>query len=118
MLKIKEIREDKNLSQQEVAKAIETSQTNIARWENGKNEPSYLQLVKLANFFNCSIDYLVGNDETEQITQFEPKAVLSEKEKELLRVYQSLSENGKKTLIGSAHNIERFDSHAMAAKKA
>ncbi|MBR2870407.1 MAG: helix-turn-helix transcriptional regulator [Clostridia bacterium] len=62
-MRIKELREEKNLSQGKLAEIVETSQRNIGRWENGENEPSYSQLIKLADFFNCSIDYLVGRED-------------------------------------------------------
>lgn len=62
-MRIKELREEKQISQKVLAEAVNTSQRNIGRWENGENEPSYVQLIKLADFFNCSIDYLVGRED-------------------------------------------------------
>lgn len=116
--RIKELRLENELSQKKLAELLLLSQSCVTKLEAGLREPTGSTLKSYSKFFNVSIDYLIGNDETEQITQFEPKTVLSEKEKELLRVYRSLSDNGKNTLIGSAHNIERFDPQAIAAKKA
>ena len=118
MLRIQELREEKGLTQNDIAKAIGTSRTNIGRWEKGLNEPSYSFVVSLSNYFNVSIDYLVGKEDAVQGSTYESQTVLSEKEKELIRVYRSLSDNGKNTLLGSAHNIERFDPQVSAAKKA
>lgn len=86
-MRIKELRNELNLSQQELAKAIHTSQRNISRWENGENEPTSSFLIVLANFFQCSIDYLVERSDDfgnvsipsgagERLTQ-EEKAMLS-----------------------------------------
>lgn len=57
--RIKELRLESGLTQSQVAKAINTSQRNIGRWENGENEPTASFLVALADFFNVSIDYLL-----------------------------------------------------------
>lgn len=62
-MRIKELREEKNLSQEAVAIAVQTSQRNIGRWENEENEPTCSFLIKLSKFFNVSIDYLVGNSD-------------------------------------------------------
>lgn len=105
MLRLKEIREDRNLSQQEVATAIETSQTNIARWENGKNEPSYLQLVKLADFYNCSIDFLVGRDEDFSKVTLQSQIVLSSEEKDLIKYYRGIEKPARLAIFNTAKSF-------------
>lgn len=60
--RLKIIRQNNSLTQEELAKKINTSRSNIANYENDKNMPSIDILVKLANIFDCSIDYLIGND--------------------------------------------------------
>lgn len=57
---LKKIRQDNNLTQEELAKKINTSRSNIANYENDKNMPSIDVLEKLSKVFNCSIDYLLG----------------------------------------------------------
>mgnify|MGYP004596211307 FL=1 len=57
---LKELRQEKNLGQVELAKAIGVSKGVISLWENGLREPTMYSLIKLANFFNISIDELVG----------------------------------------------------------
>lgn len=58
---LKKIRTDKGLTQEELAKKINTSRSNIANYENEKNMPSIEVLEKLSSILNCSIDYLLGN---------------------------------------------------------
>jgi repressor LexA len=60
---LKKIRQDNSLTQEELAKKIETSRSNIANYENDKNMPSIDVLDKLAKTFNCSIDYLLGKSD-------------------------------------------------------
>jgi len=58
--KIAELRKANNLSQRQLAVKIGTSQANLSRWEQGLNEPSIMECWRLADFFDVSIDELVG----------------------------------------------------------
>ena len=58
--RIKELRNENNLSQQNLAKQIGVSQKAIDFWEKGINEPKASYIIKLAKFFNVSSDYLLG----------------------------------------------------------
>lgn len=60
MNRIKDLREDLNLKQTDLAKATGIDQRTISNYETGKTNPDSLSLIKLADFFNVSIDYLVG----------------------------------------------------------
>lgn len=60
---LKKIRQDSDLTQEELAKRIDTSRSNIANYENDKNMPSIDILEKLSEIFNCSIDYLLGKSD-------------------------------------------------------
>ena len=61
--RIKQLRMERNLSQQEVSNAICVSQRSISSWESGKNEPKASYIIKLAKFYDVSADYLLGLDE-------------------------------------------------------
>lgn len=65
---LKKIRQDNDLTQEELAKKIDTSRSNIANYENDKNMPSVEVLDKLAKAFNCSIDYLLGKSDLRNAT--------------------------------------------------
>ena len=58
--KIKDLREEKGLSQMELANATGISQSAIARWELGKSEPTASALITLSKFFGESVDYILG----------------------------------------------------------
>ena len=60
MNRIKELRIQKGLKQVELAKIIGTSQSSLSGYENGKIEPDQDTLVQLSEFFDVSIDYLLG----------------------------------------------------------
>lgn len=57
---LRELRLEKKLGQVELAKEIGVSKGVISLWENGLREPNMYSLIILANFFNISIDELVG----------------------------------------------------------
>ena len=84
---------ERHLTQNEIAKEINTSQTNIGRWEKELNEPTASFLIRLADFFDCSVDYLLGReDDLGNITlHTEKPASLPQDEQELLNIYQALS---------------------------
>ena len=56
---IKELRESQEMSQYELARALQVSQSAIAKWKLGKTEPTSSALVSIARFFNVSADYLL-----------------------------------------------------------
>lgn len=51
-----------NISQEELAQKLELSKGIISLYENDKRKPSYDVLMKLSELFNCSMDYIIGND--------------------------------------------------------
>ena len=59
-MRLKELRESRGLTQKEVAEIIGYSEISYARYENGKREPDISSLCKLAEYFNVTVDYLIG----------------------------------------------------------
>lgn len=58
--RLKELREEKNLTQYELSKQIEISTACINRWEKNSRIPNIDSIIILCKFFNCSADYLIG----------------------------------------------------------
>ena len=58
--RLKELRIEHGLSQAELAKKIDVSDGTICFWENGVNEPKMTYIIRLAEFFNVTTDYLLG----------------------------------------------------------
>ena len=59
-MRLKEIRKSKGLSQLKLAMDLNTNQNTISRYETGEREPSINELIKIADYFNISVDYLLG----------------------------------------------------------
>jgi len=58
--RLKELREEQNLTQYELAKKINISHACINRWEKGLRVPNIDSIIVLSKFFKCSADYLIG----------------------------------------------------------
>lgn len=63
MNRIKELREDNDLRQIDVAKATNIDQKTLSNYETGKTNPDSFAIIKLAEFFGVTCDYLLGISE-------------------------------------------------------
>ena len=68
MLRLAQLRKQKGYTQSDFAKIIKFSKSTVAMWELGQREPGNDTLLEIANFFDVSIDYLLGNDQKEKPT--------------------------------------------------
>lgn len=66
MLRIKEIRKQKRITAKELAEYVNVAESTMSLYENGKREPDFSTLLKISEFLETSIDYLLGNTETEK----------------------------------------------------
>ncbi|MBE6893405.1 MAG: helix-turn-helix transcriptional regulator [Ruminococcaceae bacterium] len=58
--RIRELREDKDISQTKLAKFLGMSQTGYSKYETGENDIPTAILIKLADFYGTSVDYILG----------------------------------------------------------
>lgn len=87
-LRIKEIRERRGLSQQELGKRIHINPNNISNWELGYSYPTYGGIRKLCIALSCSADELLGLKDLN----------LNADEQECLDIYRRLDESGRDTV--------------------
>lgn len=64
--RIRDLREDNDKTQQEIAEYLGTSQTMYARYERGANEMPIRHLIALCKFYNVSADYILGIDKEQK----------------------------------------------------
>lgn len=68
--RIRHLREDKDLTQKQIGQILNMSQTGYNQYEIGKNDIPTKVLIKLANFYNTSVDYILGlTDEIKPYTR-------------------------------------------------
>ena len=60
MLKIRELRIEKGISQKELAEHLGMSAGNLCDWEKGRTEPDIGALIRIADYFDESVDYIIG----------------------------------------------------------
>ncbi len=96
----------KGLSQQQLADIIGTSQQSINKYENHSVEPDIATLIKLADFFDTSIDFLVGRECNMEEKQVNVGFEMTREEISLLLQYRVLTPDEKKSihLICSNYN--------------
>ena len=58
--RLKDMREDHDLKQTDIAKLLETTRQQIGKWENGVQSMGIDKYITLAKFYNVSLDYLAG----------------------------------------------------------
>ena len=63
MNRVKNLRKEKGISQQELAQMLYVNQTAVSQWERGVTNPSTDTVIALANIFGVSVDYLLGNSD-------------------------------------------------------
>lgn len=92
MLRLRELRKEKDKTQVELASVLGVSRQVYANYENGINEPSIDILIALANYFECSIDYLVSReDDFGNVTVANVGEKLPADAQELVDMFLSLS---------------------------
>ena len=102
---LKSLRLERNLTQYELAKHLNIGQATIAGYESGAREPRIGILVEYANFFECSVDYLIGReDDFGNIlippTKKENPFTLNQNETELLKSFNSLDDELQAQTLG------------------
>ena len=61
--RLQELRKESGMTQQQVANAIQTTLRQYQRFEKGEQKPGYDDLIKLADCFQVSLDYLAGRSD-------------------------------------------------------
>lgn len=106
--RLKELRKEGHLTQVELAKRLGIGQSSYADWERGKKNPTQENLIKIAQFFNVPLDYLVGNsnkedelDNIELLFRMNSKGLTDEEKeifkRELIEFMKERKKNFRKT---------------------
>ena len=85
--RIKELREDNDKSQQAVANYLQIDRKTYCRYENNQHEIKIETLIKLARYYNVTMDYISGVTNEKRSLKTTKTIVLTEREKELIKKY-------------------------------
>lgn len=105
MNRLRELRELNKLSMKELGEKIGVSDAAICKWENGSHEPKSSYIIKLADYFNCTTDYLLGreNYSTGNIEIIGEQ--LTNEEEKVVEAFRVLNSDGKIAFLSMAKNL-------------
>ena len=96
--RLKVLRAEKGITQADIAQYLEVSQQTVGSWENEKSTPKFDMLLKIADYFNVSTDYLLGREGH--------NVSLSEEQKKLLYTFDSLKKDAKETVWTMLNSLQ------------
>ncbi len=103
---LKKLRQESGVSQQGLADVILVSQQSVNKYENKDVEPDMATLVKIAEYFDVSLDYLVGRTGIREMADKEKLSDLSSDEVKLVKEYRKLTDKQKKCIIELLESYE------------
>ncbi len=107
--KIRELRKIKKISQEEFALAMGYSRPLIVNWEKGTRDPDTQTLLKIADYFNVSIDYLMGREDYygNYYKRDLMQSDLSEKEIAMLEEFRALLPEMQNVIIDMIKSLHK-----------
>ncbi len=96
---LRNARASMNLTQSQVAKQLGISVSTYTKYETASNEPDLKMLVKLADFYHLSVDYLLRGHDNFIREKVNKSIILSENEKALITQYRTLDDLSKGKLL-------------------
>ena len=114
MNRIKELRDERGIPQKTLAIDLGVSQPTVSDWENGRKIPSARTTRKLADYFQVSMDYLLGYEEirrstgtTVDLAKYAQAFQLDAEEWNLIRLYRQMNQEGREKVTDYADDLVR-----------
>ena len=104
---LKRLREQKGISQQQLADAVIVSQQSINKYENHMVEPSIETLIRLASYFDTTVDYLIGNTTNPRRIENVHEYDLNDAESRLIDIYRKSDPKDKTLLLDIAERLNK-----------
>ena len=110
--RIRDLREDENLTQKEVAAKLYDSQQHYQLYESGKREPPFDVVIRIAQIYNVSLDYIAGrtNDKGGMHKN-------TEEEAELIEKYKALSDKNKGRVLQLLEDLTEKEQEEETKRK-
>lgn len=117
-LRIKDLRTERHLTQQDVADGTSISRSVLSQYEAGTVDPTASVISRLADYFQVSIDYLVGReDDLGNISLPSQGAPPSRKERELLAIFRQMTDAQQNRFLGIGEGMIEGATAAERRKK-
>jgi transcriptional regulator with XRE-family HTH domain len=116
--RLKELRKENNMTQSDLGKILGVGKTTISMYENGNSTPNDEIKLKIAEYFNVSLDYLLGKSEIKNYNNLDTP---------MNKIHKLVKENGINTLAAhyegeeftedDLEDIENFIKYVISKKK-
>lgn len=105
MLRLKELRKERKITQEELSKKLGVTQATLSGWENEKFEMDNKILLVCAKMFGVSVDYILGADEETKKEPLENFERLDEEQTEIISIFDKMSHSQKEEVIKYARYV-------------
>ncbi len=95
---LRKLRLSKGISQQQLADVIETTQQSINKYENHSTEPDIDTLIKLADYFGVTVDFLIGHHTSSETASSPVEPLLTKEEITLIENYRNISKEERESI--------------------
>lgn len=102
---LRNLRKSANLTQEKLADELQIDKRQISKLETAYNEPNIELLIKLADCFGCTVDYLLGRESEEGVIVVAENFNLSEMEKTLIKDFRLLPSRQQSGIAGLVHGM-------------
>ena len=106
---LKLLREEKGWSQQKLAEMLNITQQTVFKYEQKSNEPDISTLIQIAEIFEVSVDFLIGNSEIREKNTNSMQPVLTKAEISHIKQYRSLNVELRRNIDDLIKNINSSD---------
>ncbi|HIY60883.1 MAG TPA: helix-turn-helix domain-containing protein [Candidatus Eisenbergiella pullistercoris] len=102
--RLRQLLQENNISQRQLSREIKIAPTTLSGYVNGYREPNFLTLAMLADYFQVSVDYLIGYSDSPCRAQ----ASGDRDADRLLYYYEKLAPNTRKLLLDEARLLQKY----------
>lgn len=108
---LKMLREDKKITQEELANHLNVSRSTIAGYEARNKQPDYDKLAQIADYFNVTIDFLITGENPTDSKLFSSIEYLTNRQMEfkIFEIYKELSYSAKHKLLEYGHLLKFYE---------
>lgn len=105
MLKLKELRKNKKISLKKLGEILGLAESTISLYENGKREPDICTLIKISDYFNVSVDELLGNDNKDNVLDEEQTLAIRDVHTPIIDNFCTMCSSLDEKTLDRIHNI-------------
>ena len=117
MNRMKELREELNISKAQVARDLNMAYTTYVNYEKETREPNSEVLILVANYFHVSVDYLIGRTDIKiESTSAPTPEVTDIKQTQLLSNFNQLNDTGKTRLLEYSDDLVTSGKYSIPTK--